>query len=317
MDPITMGLIGGAVSAGIGGIAQFIAGGESEEEREARRAALAEYSALAPPQHRDIIAQGVKESYTSRVRGNAGLQAMQDRVQDRLVRRGEGETSLAHRARAEDARMSAARQAQGDRQAILQEGRARGTVGSGEELLLQQDANQQAAEQERMAGIQSLADEEEAALQALMAGGAMAGQREERDLQTQLAQAGAMDDIAMFNAGQANSMAVQNAGLRQAAFGNQLALADRRSAIHQGTAQRAREDSRGTAAAIGGVGQGLGYGIAAYGQYGAPKPGAGPQPATAPKPMPRTATPYEQQNPASIGTGAALPQGYTTKRRVR
>lgn len=315
MDPVTMGLIGGVVSAGAGAIAQWLAGAESEEERESMRNALAEYSALAPPQHQDIIAQGVKESAFSRVRGDAGLQATQDRVQDRLVRRGEGETSMAYRARAEEARMNAARQAQSDRAGILAEGRARGTVGSGEELLLQQDANQAAAEQERMAGIQALADEEEAALQALIAGGSMAGEREARDLQTQMGVAGGLDDIAMFNAGQTNQMAVNNAQLRGQNWDRSLALADRRSAIHQGNADRARQGRQATGAAIGGVGQGVGYGLAAYGQYGKPQQQTA-QPAQPTPVKPRTATPYEQQNPASIGTGAAL-GGYATKRRAR
>jgi hypothetical protein len=313
MDPVTMGLVGGLVSAGAGAIGAWLAGGASEEEKKARREQLEEYSALASPQHQDIIAQGVKESAYSRVRGDAGLRAQQDRVQDRLVRRGEGETSMAYRARGEEARMQAARTAQGDREAILQEGRARGTVGSGEELLLQQDANQQAAEQERMAGVQAQADEEEAALQALMAGGAMAGQREERDLNTQMGIAGGMDDIAMFNAGQTNAMAVNNAQLRGSAWDRSLAVADRRAGIHRDTANRAREGAAGLGAAIGGIGQGAGYGIAAYGQQGGMAPKQAP--AVAPKVTPRTATPYEQANPASIGPKAAL--GVQTKRRAR
>lgn len=310
MDPVTIGLIGSLVSAGSGAIAQWLAGGESDEEKKLRRQQLAQYSALVPPEHRDIIAQGVKESAYSRVRGNQGLQANQDEVQARLLSRGRGEVSAASRAAQEEARMSAARTAQGDREAILAEGRARGTVGSGEELLLQQDANQSAAETERMAGLRALADSDEQALQSLIAGGSMAGQREERDLARQSQEAGAMDDIAMFNAGQTNNLAVANEQLRNAAFQNRLSLADRRSDIYGQSADRAQRSRQGTAAAIGGVGQGVGYGLAAYGQYAGNKT---PAQATAPKATPaaptaRAATPYEQARPAAIGPNAALPQ---------
>lgn len=316
MDPTTLMFMGGLVNAGAGAIAQWIAGGESDEEKKARRQQLAEYSALAAPEHRDIIAQGVKESAFSRVRGNQGLQANQDEVQARLMSRGRGEQSAASRAAQEEARMSAARTAQGDREAILAEGRARGTVGSGEELLLQQDANQSAAETERMAGLRALADADEQALQALIAGGSLAGQREERDLSRQSQEAGALDDIALFNAGQTNSLAVANAQLRNAAFQNRLSLADRRADIYGQQANRAQQGRQGTAAAIGGVGQGVGYGLAAYGQYaankppstgGAPKPTMG-TPVEGRPPNARAATPYERANPAAIGTGAALPQ---------
>lgn len=310
MDPATLGLIGGLVSAGSGAIAQWLAGGESDEEKKLRRQQLAEYSSLVAPEHRDIIAQGVKESAYSRVRGNQGLQANQDEVQARLMSRGRGEQSAASRAAQEEARMSAARTAQGDREAILAEGRARGTVGSGEELLLQQDANQSAAEMERMAGLRALADADEHALQALIAGGSLAGQREERDLARQYAEAGALDDIALFNAGQTNSLAVANANLRNAAFQNRLGLANARADVYGQAAGRAQQRRQGTAAAIGGVGQGVGYGLAAYGQYAGSKT---PAQATAPKATPaaptaRAATTYERTNPAAIGTGAALPQ---------
>lgn len=310
LDPATISLVGGLVSAGSGAIAQWLAGGESDEEKKARRQQLAEYASLVVPEHRDIIAQGVKESAYSRVRGNQGLQANQDEVQARLMSRGRGEQSASSRAAQEEARMSAARTAQGDREAILAEGRARGTVGSGEELLLQQDANQSAAETERLAGLRALSDADEQALQALIAGGSLAGQREERDLARQSQEAGALDDIALFNAGQTNSLAVANANLRNAAFQNQLSLADRRADIYGQQANRAQQSRQGTAAAIGGVGQGVGYGLAAYGQYAGNKQAA---PASAPKATPaaptaRAATPYERANPAAIGPNAALPQ---------
>lgn len=309
LDPATISMIGGFVNIGAGAIAQWIAGGESEEEKRNRRLALAEYSSLVPPQHREIIAQGVKESAYSRVRGDQRQQANQDEVQARLMSRGRGEVSAASRAAQEEARMGAARTAQGDREAILAEGRARGTVGSGEELLLQQDANQSAAETERMAGLRSLADADEQALQSLIAGGSLAGQREERDLARQSQEAGAVDDIAMFNAGQTNNLAVANQQLRNAAFQGQLSLADRRAGIYQSAADRAQQGRQGTAAAIGGVGQGVGYGLAAYGQYAGNKAAT---PATAPKPVvqpqQRAATGVEAARPATIGTNAALPQ---------
>lgn len=315
MDPATIGLIGGLVNAGAGAIGAWLSGAGSDEEREARRQQLAEYSAL-DPSARELIASEVRESAMSRVRANEGHRATQDEAQQRLLARGRGETSMTYRAREEEARMNAARRAQGDREAILAEGRARGTVGSGEELLAQLSAGQAAAEQERMAGIQALADEEEAALQSMIAAGDMAGQREAREWGMDAEVASAEDDIARFNAGEINRMSVVNAGLRQQEFDNRLAIADRRAGIHQQEGAAARQRGAAVGQAVGGLGQALGYGIAAYGQHQ-----AGQQGAAAPKqtqqPARREATPYEQQNPGAIGANAALPGGVQKTRRVR
>lgn len=316
--PMIIAAIGAVVIQGATAVAAWLNDKDaSEEERRNRALALREYSAIATPEHREIIAQGVKESAFSRVRGDQRLQAQQDELQSRLMARGRGEQSMASRAAQEEARMAAARTAQGDREAILAEGRARGTVGSGEELLLQQDANQAAAETERLAGMRALADADEQALQALIAGGSLAGQREERDLQRQSQEAQALDDIAVFNAGQTNSLAVANAQLRSDAFRNQLALADSRARVYQQNAASERANADRSNQALGGIGQAAGYGLAAAGQYmggnasgaggaaGAKKP-ATTQPAV--MPQRRTATGLETRAPATIGPNAALPQ---------
>lgn len=313
MDPLLMYGAGMAISAGIGAIGNWLAGSKDEEERQQRLAALQEYSALSAPDVKDLIAQGVKESAMSSVRADDGQRADQDEVQQRLLSRGRGETSMAYRARTEGARMDAARRASGDREAILQEGRARGTVGSGEELLLQQDANQAAAEQERMAGIQSLADEEDAALRSLIAGGNMAGQREERDWNQQADVARAEDEIAMFNTGETNRFSLYNDQQRWQRFDAQMDLANARANAHNGLANQSARDADRTRSTWGGVGQAAGYGIAAGAQYAGqqPKPGVTSRPAT----------PGETAAPATIGTNAALggasKQDIQTRRKAR
>jgi len=287
-------LVGSLVNAGVGFIADWIAGSSDEEEKAARQRALQEYASLSPPDVQDFIAREVSGSATSRARVNEGQRAVQDEVQGRLMERGRaGGMDLQSRARAEQARMEAGQHEQEMREGALANLRSRGMLGSGEELLARLQSGQSAANRERMAGVQSLADADEAAMQALIAGGGMAGQREQREWGQQMDVANAEDDIARFNAGEYNRFQLARAADVRARFDQQFALADRKSGIHQGDAAIARRDAQQTRQQVGGLGQAAGFGIASYGQYQANQ-------------QPANKVSYSPNQPATVGTAAAL-----------
>lgn len=308
------------------GLAAWLASGNDEEKR-LRRKALAEYAAIQPPEVQDYIAREVSGSQFSDIVADQQQRAIQDEASARLLQRGRGGPSLAYQAAREQAQVDAAARAQGQREAILSDARQRGTVGSGESLLLQSQAGQDAANTERLAGVQQLADDEEQAFQAMIAAGNMAGQREERDWNQKAQVASAEDDIALFNAGQWNQAQQFNIQQRQQDFANRLALADRKVGIYDQQAAIARDDSARLGNLIGGAGQNAGSILTAVGANSAStaKPVAAPQSKMmGPRGTSSGATvPVGQTlTPGAIGTNAALgptqPQTtYQTRRRAK
>lgn len=315
MDPILIGML---VVQGVSAIAGWISeSNANEEERQRRLAALAEYASIQPPEVRELIGQGVRKSAFERIQADQGLQAVQDEAQQRLLERGRNGASLAYRAEREQSAMETAARARSNREGVLADSRARGTVGSGEELLAQFQGDSAAAETERLAGVQQLAADEEAALNSIIAAGDMASTREQRDLDLQVAQASAEDDIAMFNAGVQNQFSIYNDQQRWNQAEYRLDLARARANAQNGLADSARSQGNANARMIGGLGQAAGYGLAAYGQYQQQNPS---------RVTSRPATPGEVQAPATIGTGAAIggtaarpttTQQSATRRRAR
>jgi hypothetical protein len=302
MEPFTMMAVDGIVNAGIGAIGSWLAGSSDDKERQERLAALAEYSAISPPEVKQLVAQGVKESAMTRLRADSGQRAIQDETQARLLDKGRsGGLDLRARARLEEASQEAGQYERQQREGIMQDARARGTADSGEELMAMLQAEQSGADSMRQAGMSAAADADDAALQAMMAAGNMAGEREERDWGQQAQVAEAEDDIAMFNAGENNRFSIYNDQQRWNRFDAQMGLASARANAHNGMANQHARDADRTRQTVGGIGQAAGYGIAAAGQYQGqqPKPGM----------TSRQATPQEVAAPATIGTNAALPGG--------
>lgn len=302
-------VIAALIQAGAGLLGQWMDDGP-EEERRARRKALAEYAALQPPEVQDYIAREVSGSKMSDVTADEGQRAIQDEAQQRLLQRGRGGPSLAYQAAREQAQVDAASRMQGQRDAILSDARQRGTVGSGESLLLQQQSAQDSANTERLAGVQSLADDEEQAFQAMIAAGNMAGQREERDWNQQAQVASAEDDIALFNAGQWNQAQQFNIQQRQQDFSNRLALADRKAGIYNAQGAQARQDGADTRAAIGAGGQAVGSILTGAATSNTQKPVAAPQTRRAPSTGATGVNTGQTLTPGAIGTNAALAPNY-------
>lgn len=328
MDPATMAVVGGLVNMGVGAITNWLAGSKDAEEKRQRLLALQEYTSLAPPEHRELIAREVARSRMSDVRRDPALEATQDEVLASLMDVGRDGESARATADYEQAAMDSAQLARSQRMGAVEGAMARGLgpEAAFTDLLM---AGQGDADRERMAGLNRAAYAEEARMGALGQAGSMAAQRSATRFGQDADVARAEDELAMFNAGQWNQTQRYNNDDRYRAYDAQLARADRIARqrgevgdMYGRQGQRTREQG----AAIGG---GVNRMITAPGVYGPSggNTGGGAPPAAAAaappslmgprSPMPdyqgTMATAQQQQRQIQTGT----PTTTATRRRAR
>lgn len=308
MDPVTMALIGSLIQAGGSLLAQWLSSGDSDEEKRLRQEALAQYAAIAPPEVKDLIARTVEGTAMDTVRRDAGQEAIRDEVQGRLLERVRGGGMDAQsQARYEQARQRSALEARAGRQAALARAGARG-LGPEAALTDMLLAQQGSAESERMAGIQQAADADRAALESLLQSGSMAGERSRERWSQDADVARARDDMNRFNAGQMSDTDRFNAGQQQWRWDAEFRRRNAIAGANQDMANYYGRKADNTRKTVGGVTQGIGYGVNSFAASG-----GGAQGAT---PTTRTASAYEAANPGAIGSSAALPDDEITRWRA-
>lgn len=327
MDPVTMALVGSLVNMGVGAITNWLAGSSDEEEKRQRLLALQEYTSIAPPEHKELIAREVARSRMEDLRRNPALEATQDEALAGLMDVARNGESARGRAEYEQSAQESAQLARSQRMGAVESAAARGLgpEAAFTDLLL---AGQGDADRERMAGLNRAAYGEEARLGALGQAGSMAAQRSATQWGQDADVASAVDDMARFNAGEWNRTQESNRDDRYRAYDAQLARADRiarqRGEMGDMYAQRGqRTREQGSA-----IGSGINRMITAPGVYGQgggnTGGGAPPAAAAAPPPLmgPRAPmnayqgamTPAEQQQ-RQIQTGT--PTTSATRRRAR
>lgn len=190
-------------------------------------------------------------------------------------------------------------EARGSREAILQNAQARGLGGSGLELLSQMQNQQDAATRASRAGLDTAAQAQERALQALIQGGETAGNIRGQDFNEQAQIAQAQDAISKFNAQNqqqvnmmntqsrndaqranlaskqgvsdananlANQQQMYNKGLKQQDFDNRMAITAGRAGIAN---QNAANQAAANAARANAINQTIGAGLSAGAGLGA------------------------------------------------
>lgn len=311
----------------IAGIIGRLASDEySDEEKRQMELALEEYAALAPPEHRELIAREVARTQMASVQRNQGLEAVQDdvlaRYQDIYT---DGESARAT-ADYEQAAMESAQLERSQREGAVSRADA---LGLGPEAAFTDTlvAGQGGADRERMAGLQRAAYGEEARMGALGAAGSMAANRSATQWAQDAQAAQAQDELNMFNVGQFNDMQQFNEGNRYRNFGARLDLANARSGArlrHAGfmgdRAQGVQEDWMNVGR---GIQQTLGAGMGAMG--GMPMGGGGPMATSGSMPQYRQtfstqpavpqATPFSGANAQS--TVAGVRQVNPNRRKAR
>lgn len=305
MDPITIAMIASSIGAPL--LGELFAGGNDARANELREQALAEYLGLSVPELRELAPQLLERTNMEGITTDPRFDAAQDEAMSRLQEIGRaGGLDARARGRLEEARLDAGTQAKANRDAVLSSARARGTAGTGEELSALLQADQAASDRERMAGIATLSDAEERALEAIAGAGNLAGERQARQFDQRAQVATAQDRIDEFNAATANDFSMFNEDQRWRQFNAQMDLAGARSGAMRdraGDEERAADRKRKM---IGGIGQGATYGLAGYQQAGMAGGAARAPVAPAPAPV----GPMAQPRPV---TPAAQPAGMTTQ----
>ncbi len=191
----------------------------------------------------------------------------------------------------EMARRNAAAESQAKQAQILQNMQARGMGGSGVELISRLQAGQSSADRLQQAQLEEAAKKQQARMQALQSQANMAQGLRSSDYSEAARLADAKDQIARFNAANAQSLANRNTdrgnqaqqynmsnaqriadanvglknqqqqynkGLTQQKFGNELQLAGAKAGQYGSQAQDASQRAGQTASMWGGIGQGVG-----------------------------------------------------------
>jgi hypothetical protein len=284
MDPIAIGQVVSSIGAPL--IGYLLSKGKNAEADRLNEEALAQMLGISLPELREMKPHLLEATALADVTTDPRFEVAQDEAMSRLQEIGRsGGMDARARGRMEEARLAAGTQAKGDRDAVLAGARARGTAGTGEELSAMLQADQSAADRERMAGIAALSDAEQRSLEASVGAGNMGAQRQARQWDQRAQVADAKDRIDEFNAQVSNDFTMANDANRWRQFEGELNLAGAQNDARYRMADRKDAQAERLRKMIGGVGQGATYGLAGYQQAGMAG-GAQPQ-ATGPAPAAR------------------------------
>lgn len=303
MDPyMMMASTGVQVGAGILGAA--LGGAQDAKALAYRKQALAQYMGISVPELEVLVAKEQEASAMGGVRRDAGQEALMDETQARLSERARtGGMDAQARAAYAEGEQNAATYERGQREALA----SRYAPGTGVEALLQAQAQQSGADRAGAAGLNAAADAESRAMEAILHGGDFAAQRSAQRWDQDAQVAAAQDRINEFNTATANQFTLANADARAQHFDQQMQLARGKAGALSDTAGAYERKGASTRATVGGLGQAAGYGLAAYGMYGATKP-------QAPAALPGAAGAATGAGYVPMGANAA--QAARTRRKV-
>lgn len=153
----------------------------------------------------------------------------------------------------EEIRRRAAGQAQAQIASQEQRLQEQGILDSGLGILLRNQAGQQAAEAERMSGMQQAAQAQQARMAALSQQGSMAAQMQGQGLQLAGQKASAADAIAQFNAQNRQNVASQNLANRQRIAEAGAATRNQQQMYNQGLIQQRFQNEMARATGVTGA----------------------------------------------------------------
>jgi hypothetical protein len=208
--PLVVAGIGAGVSALGGLLGEWWGGADDKKRQELLDRAQRLYGDVSAPTLERLVAEEMPSDFGNRDARNAALRGLVDEGLS-------GGNSFRSQLELEGASREAARAEASQRAGILQRARSRGVSGQAD-VLAQLGSQQAGADRARMSGLQSASDARSRALAALAQGGTMAANAEAQDFDRAQRLEESRQHIAAFNAGQ-----------RQNAFNNQLAIRDRQA----------------------------------------------------------------------------------------
>lgn len=248
-------LIGLGAQAGLGVLGEILAGMDEAEAERLIAQATDQYGEIDIPTLEALVAEQLGPSAMTGVQTDPAFAAAQREALNELMSLARsGGLRLEDKAALNEALGQAARTESAGRRRIAEELAARGVGGSGAELLMQLQGNQQTAQRAADTGLRVAGDAQRRALDAMLAGGRLAGDIRGQEFGEKSRVAQAQDEIARFNAAGRERAALANRQMQQQSFANRLALADRRAAGFRDRASMKRDAARGKRMMFGGFG---------------------------------------------------------------
>jgi hypothetical protein len=265
MDPFTIAALGISVASGI---ASAIAAGASDEEvRKLREQMLAELSYIDPNVAQEVGLYLQDNAEILEYSTPEDLKDAQRQALAQVQRRAEqGGKTIEDEANLAAANREASEFDRTNRAGIIEDRKALGSFGSGDELAASLAGASASADRMGRTSLNAASEASRRALEAAVQSGSMATQQRGQEFGEAEAKANAVDQMNRFNASQRTNADVANNQVRQNNFANRFAIAQERNRIREGQAGDARSASQQNAAMFQGVGQGVAQGVNAYGQ---------------------------------------------------
>jgi hypothetical protein len=167
MEPMTMMLLGLGIGAVGNAVSAYMQAGETEKAQKLIEAAVAEYGPEAEGVIADYAAQGLEQSKVRAETEAPEAVAAQREALRRMQQVAAGGYTPEEEAALRNIQSQTAAQAAAQQATLAQQFQQRGTLGSGAQLAMAQSAGQAAAQRAGMQGLQTAAEAQRRAFQAM------------------------------------------------------------------------------------------------------------------------------------------------------
>jgi hypothetical protein len=258
----------------IGAIASMIGGAKaSADQREDKNKAqsvlsdvLARYGAIQSPTLKDTSAEELGPSQLASIRDDPTLKDAELNSLNGLQDiQNSGGLTLADRASLNDTLNATARRESAGRASIANDFAARGQLGSGAQLAMSLQNQQDSANRGAEAGLNTAANAQKRYFESILQRGKMAGEMDDRQYSRKAAAAQAADSIAAHNAAARTDAARYNNGLANQRFSNDMSKANGMSGGGYQLANFISNEGDRKAAQTAGIATGAGHAISAFG----------------------------------------------------
>lgn len=267
MDPITLSLLLGGGTQVLSSIIGELASGEDRRRaNELYDQNLRDYEGLAPPELEKLIAEQMGPSAFEGITTDPRARSAQYEALAQLQQLARsGGLNLQDRATLARANAEGARQASAGRAGIAADMAARGQYGGGQQLAMQLNNQQAAANRGAQTGLETAAMAQRRGIDAILEGGRLGGQLRGQEFDEKSRAAQARDLVSRYNADSRAGAARYNALLPQQNFQNKMQLTGAKAqarGARAGQYTQSADDTRQFAAGIGQASQRAGAGAA-------------------------------------------------------
>lgn len=261
-------LAGLGAQAALGIIGEILAGMDEAEAEKFIQASMNQYGAIDLPKLQQLVFTELPPSELAKYTADPELVGMQKEALGEVMNVARnGGMRLQDKATLNEAMGEASRAESAGRNRIMEDLAARGGANSGTALLSQMSNQQRSAQRTADTGVRVAGDAQKRALDAMLAGGRMAGDVRGQDFGEKSRIAAAQDEIRRFNTEGRMKAGQYNNQMLQQGYGNQMGMADRRANYYTQRAQMKRDAAQGKRQMFGGMGKAAATGGQAYSNY--------------------------------------------------